>query len=189
MQNLQMLEAQVSTHPRILDLIAQLSDRHPARAAAAAQELVPLGQDCTLALLAAYPQVDRGVQAAIIQVLARIADPLAFDLLLEVVGVAVANHCQGNVRRVAARGLGQMALNSGDLGLVRRAVDRLAWAIAHAEDWALRYAAVVSLQELASPEAIAVLQAAEASEGDRVVRSRLQMAIAALSSHQAGLDA
>ena len=42
-------------------------------------------------------------KAHIIQALAQIGDPEAIELLAEVIGTSVANHCQGNVRRIARR--------------------------------------------------------------------------------------
>ena len=47
--------------------------------------------------------IDQNEQARIISILAELGDDLAIDLLVDVVGVEVANHCQGNVRLVAAR--------------------------------------------------------------------------------------
>lgn len=104
------------------------------------------------------------MQAYIIQALAQIGDRRAFDLLAEVVGVAVANHCQGNVRRVAARGLGRIGSISSDSQIIHRAVEKLTWALLTPEDWALRYAAGVSLQEIATPKAILALQQALSQE-------------------------
>ena len=45
------------------------------------------------------------------------------------------------------------------------------------QDWGLRYAAAISLQEIATPTAYAALQQALNHENDKVVRSRISIAI------------
>lgn len=98
-------------------------------------------------------------------------------MLEEVIGVSVANHYQGNVRRIAARGLGKIGSTASDIQTIHRAVDKLSWALLSPEDWALRYAAAVSLAEIGTPEAIAILQQALAQELDRVVQARIHRAL------------
>ena len=48
--------------------------------------------------------------------------------------------------------------------------EKLSWALITPEDWGLRYAAAVSLQEIATPEACVFLQVAQNQESDKVVR-------------------
>lgn len=161
----------------VAPLIQMLHHHHMAVAAAAVEALVQLAPDTVEPLITAFQATkDHGVQALIVQALARIGDARALDLLIEVVGVEVANHCQGNVRRVAARGLGQIGI-IGDLETIGRAVEKLTWALFNPQDWALRYAAVVSLQEIATTEAIAVLQQALTQETDAVCRERIKTAL------------
>ncbi|MCC5637755.1 HEAT repeat domain-containing protein [Nostoc sp. CHAB 5844] len=160
-------------------VIAVLSHHHPTVRTAAVEALVKLGNRSVQPLIVAYKaSSDQTLQAHIIQALAQIASPKALDLLADVVGTAVANHCQGNVRRIAARGLGNIAVNSHDAEVMRRVQEKLIWALLSPEDWGLRYAAAVSLQEIATPEAKAALQNAIAGEADTVVRSRMALALA-----------
>jgi len=161
-----------------LALIEALSHHHPAVPAAAVAGLVQLAPDSVEPLIAAFHAAkDQGLQAYIVQTLAQIGDPRAYDLLAVVVGVEVANHCQGNVRRIAARGLGTIASIASDAEIIHRAVEKLAWALLNAEDWGLRYAAVVSLQEIGTPEAIALLQQALTTEQDKTVQVRIKTAL------------
>lgn len=165
-------------------LIQALSHHHPSVPAAAVASLVQLAPETVEPLIAAFQtSVDQGLQAYIIQALAQIGDDRAFDLLAEVVGVAVANHCQGNVRRVAARGLGRLGSISNDSQIIRRAAEKLTWALLTPEDWALRYAAGVSLQEIATQPAIAALQQALTQEPDKVVQARIKTALEQLKSN------
>lgn len=159
-------------------VITALSHHHPSVRNAAVETLVKLGNRTVKPLIAAYEaSQDQGLQAQIIQALAQIGSSEALNLLVEVVGTTVANHCQGNVRRIAARGLGKVALNVRDAEVIRRVQEKLIWALLTPEDWGLRYAAAVSLQEIATPEAQAALQNAIAGEPDTVVRSRMALAL------------
>lgn len=91
---------------------------------------------------------DQNQQAQIVSKLANLGDDRALDLLVTMVGVEIANHCQGNVRRVAARGLGKMVTANTPFFQVKKAVDKLIWALLNTEDWALRYASALSLHEI-----------------------------------------
>ncbi|MBE9004488.1 HEAT repeat domain-containing protein [Fortiea sp. LEGE XX443] len=154
-----------------------LSHHHQAVRTEAVAALVKLGNTIVKPLIAAYKaSPDQRLQAHIIQAVAQIGSPDALDLLVEVVGTTVANHCQGNVRRIAARGLGKIATNSPDAEVIRHVQEKLIWALLTPEDWGLRYAAAVALQEIATPEAQAALQQAIAQEVDLVVRSRMALA-------------
>ncbi|AFZ23077.1 PBS lyase HEAT-like repeat protein [Cylindrospermum stagnale PCC 7417] len=168
-------------------LIQALSHHHPSVGAASVAALVRLAPATVKPLITAFAaSSDQGLQAYIIQALAQIGSPEALDLLAEVVGVAVANHCQGNVRRIAARGLGRIGSTCNDTEVIRCVEEKLTWALLTPEDWGLRYAAAVSLQEIATPEASAALQQAIAQEADKVVLSRITTALAALSTDGGG---
>lgn len=175
------------TKAAISPLIEVLSHHHPSVPAAAVEALVKLAPDSVSPLITAFrASRDHGVQAYIVQALAQIGDSSALELLVEVVGVEVANHCQGNVRRVAARGLGKIGSTTNDPQVTQQTVEKLTWALLNAEDWALRYASVVSLQEIATSEANyalpqrfanAALQQALTKERDTVVQTRLKAAL------------
>ncbi|MBD2438520.1 HEAT repeat domain-containing protein [Nostoc sp. FACHB-110] len=163
-------------------VITALSHHHPRVRNAAVEALVKLGNCTVKPLIAAYESSgDQGLQAHIIHALAQIGSSAALDLLAEVVGTTVANHCQGNVRRIAARGLGKIANSCDDAEVIRRIQEKLIWALLTPEDWGLRYAAAVSLQKIATPEAKTALENAIAQETDIVVRSRVNLALAPLT--------
>lgn len=161
-------------------LIESLTHHHPIVREAGVQVLFQLAPDSVEPLIAAfYASKDQGLQAYIIQTLAQIADERSTDLLIEVVGVSVANHCQGNVRRVAARGLGEIGKESKKADLLQKIINKLQWALENPEDWGLRYASAVSLQEIGTKETIIALQKAVSQEQDRVVRLRIETALRA----------
>lgn len=166
------------SHNIINALIEILSHHHPAVPSAAVEALVTLVPDSVEPLITAFhASKDHALQAYIVQALAKIGDDRALDLLLEVIGVAVANHCQGNVRRVAARGLAPIASNSNNPKIIQGIVEKLVWALEKTEDWALRYAAAVSLEEIATFDAISALKKAAIEEEDSVVKVRIKTAL------------
>ncbi|QLE59033.1 HEAT repeat domain-containing protein [Nostoc sp. TCL26-01] len=159
-------------------LIQAINHHHPSVRSAAVKALIKLGSVSVQPLITAYANSgDQGLQAYIIQALAEIAHPEALDLLVEVVGTNVANHCQGNVRRIAARGLGRIACKLNDPTVLHQVQEKLIWALTTPEDWGLRYTAAVSLQDIATPAAQAALQQAIAKETDQVVCSRVAIAL------------
>ncbi|GAX36569.1 HEAT repeat domain-containing protein [Nodularia sp. NIES-3585] len=164
-------------------LIAALSHHHPSVGAAAVAVLIELAPASVQPLITAFDASrDQGLQARIIQALAQIGDLRAFDLLAEVMGTTVANHCQGNVRRIATRGIGKIGSNSRNTEMIRCIEEKLTWALLTPEDWGLRYASAVSLQEIATQQAQAALEQAIAQEVDQVVRSRITLALEVLQT-------
>lgn len=170
------------TKAAIPPLIEALNYHHPAVPTVAIEGLIKLAPNSVEPLIAAFrASGDHGVQAYIVQGLAQMGDFRALELLLEVVGVEVANHCQGNVRRVAARGLGKIGTTANDPQIAQLALEKLTWALLNADDWALRYAAVVSLQEIGTVEALSSLQQALTQELDPVVQIRISTALTSWS--------
>ncbi|MEO1429541.1 MAG: HEAT repeat domain-containing protein [Cyanobacteria bacterium J06632_19] len=154
--------------------IESLKHHNPNVRSAAVEKLVQSVPKTVQPLIDAfYNSTDQTVQAYIVQALAQIANPEAVDLLAEVVGTEVANHCQGNVRRIAARGLGLIGSTSSNPETLQPALQKLIWALTTPQDWGLRYAAAVSLQEISTPEANTALQQALKQESDKVVQARI----------------
>ncbi len=158
--------------------VESLKQHNPQIGAAAVEALIKFAPVTVQPLIDAfYDSTDQSIQVYMVQALALIGNPEAVDLLAEVVGTEVANHCQGNVRRIAARGLGRIASTSNNTEIVHRASEKLIWALFTPQDWGLRYAAAVSLQEIATPRANIALQQALTLEQDKVVLARIATAL------------
>ena len=166
--------------------IESLKNHNPGLSSAGVDKLIKFAPATVQPLIDAfYDSTDQSTQAYIIQALAQIGNPKAVDLFAEVVGTEVANHCQGYVRRIAARGLGNIGSTSNNPETINRVLEKLIWALLNPQDWGLRYAAAVSLQQIATPAANTALQQALNRENDKVVRSRIA---AAVNSEQSVFD-
>ena len=166
--------------------IESLKHHNRGVSSAAVERLIEFAPATVEPLIDAFHNsTDQSIQAYIIQALAQIGNSEAIDLLAEVIGTEVANHCQGNVRRIAARGLGNIGSTSNNPEIINRVLEKLIWALLNPQDWGLRYAAAVSLQQIATPAANIALQQALNRENDKVVRSRIA---AAVNSYQLTLN-
>lgn len=171
---------------RIINLIQLLQHHYPRIVNTTAETLIQLAPESVVPLITEYDQcIDQNVQAQIVRILANIGDDRALELLVEVVGVEIANHCQGNVRRVAARGLGKMVTSQTEETQIIKAVEKLIWALLNTEDWGLRYACALSLKEIAdkniseqiSSKINNILALALSQETDTVVQLRIKLLI------------
>lgn len=158
--------------------LESLKHHNPRISSAAVERLINFAPATVQPLIDAFHNLtDQSLQAYIIQALAQIGNPEAVNLLTKIVGTEVANHCQGNVRRIAARGLGNIASTSNNPEIINCVIEKLIWALLNPQDWGLRYAAAVSLQQIATPAACAALQQALNQENDKVVCSRIAQAL------------
>jgi len=130
-------------------LIAVLSYNNPGAAVAAVDGLIQLGEPSVAALLEQLDHHNYTARAWAIRALAGIGDPRGLVTLL---GVATADFAL-SVRRAAARGLGMMKWHWFPDDLLdiaqEEALEALLFVAEQDEEWVVRYAAVVGLQELA----------------------------------------
>jgi phycocyanobilin lyase alpha subunit len=124
---------------------------------------------------------DQDLRAGLTQALMEIGDPRTLSLLEKVIGFEIADHCQGKIRRVAARALGKICRKACAPRVILRVIKKLEWTLFQPDDWALRYSAVVSLEEIGNRDAVLALQAAYQVESDAIVKMRNKRALSALS--------
>jgi phycocyanobilin lyase beta subunit len=130
-------------------LIAVFGYNNPGAAMVAIEGLIRLGEPAVLPLLEQLDDYNYGARAYSIRALAAIADPRA----LEVLATAAATDFAPSVRRAAAKGLGTLHWQQLAQEQVREAQATALQALLQVSqdpDWAIRYAAVVGLQTLAS---------------------------------------
>jgi phycocyanobilin lyase beta subunit len=130
-------------------LIAVLSYNNPGAAVAAVDGLIQLGELSVAALLEQLDHHNYTARSWAIRALAGIGDPRGLVTLL---GVATADFSL-SVRRAAAKGLGVMKWHWFPDDLLdiaqEEVLEALLFVAEQDEEWVVRYAAVVGLQELA----------------------------------------
>ena len=114
----------------------------------------------------------------LIKAMAELKNPHYANALIDAIGVEIGNHCQGNLRRVAACALGDInwneRLSSDSLHAVS---NKLEWTLRSPEDWGLRYSACLALEGIGIANSIELLSEAKAKETDPVLSARLDNAI------------
>ena len=130
-------------------LIAVFGYNNPGAAMVAIEGLIRLGEPAVLPLLEQLDDYNYGARAYSIRALAAIADPRALDVL----ATAAATDFAPSVRRAAAKGLGTLhwqQLAQEQVGEAQTKALQALLQVSQDPDWAIRYAAVVGLQTLAS---------------------------------------
>lgn len=162
-------------------LIAVLGYNNPGAALVAVEGLIGMGEPAVMPLLEQLDDYNYGARAYSIRALAAIADPRALDVLV----TAAATDFAPSVRRAAAKGLGNLhwyKLTPEQITEAQAKALQTLLQVAEDSEWAIRYAAVVGLQGLAT-SATATTESIQnwfeqmlSSEADSGVRSRVLMA-------------
>lgn len=182
--------AQVRSEEAIDKLIDVLSYNNPGAAMVAVEGLVQLGDTAVPTILNHIDSYDYGARAWSIRALSRIGNPLALEILI---ASAEADFAL-SVRRAAAKGLGSLRWSilesiEAIASARERALGALLKVSARDEEWVVRYAAVVGLEDLAQSEPFyraSILEhfgQRQEQDDDLCVRSRLAKAIAKLQTH------
>jgi phycocyanobilin lyase subunit beta len=176
--------------PEAVDpLIQVLGYNNPGAAIAAVNGLVQLGSIAVEPLLRQLDDYNYGARAYAIRALAAIADPRALEVLL----AAAETDFAPSVRRAAAKGLGSLhwhELPETEIAPAQtRTLKTLLW-ITQDSEWAIRYAAVVGLQLLASSDRselteqiLARLEQLATTDPDTAVKTRAYLAHSQLTTH------
>ena len=133
--------------------------------------------DPTMILSLHQNETDQDVIMGLIKTMAATGCPEFAPALMETIGLEIANHCQGNIRRVAACGLGRIGSEMTDPSIRSEIVDKLTWTIVHPDDWGLRYSAATSLDQIDNDDARKVLNHAYETENDFLVKTRIGLAL------------
>ncbi|QNJ09665.1 phycoerythrobilin:Cys-84 alpha-R-phycocyanin-V lyase-isomerase [Synechococcus sp. Minos11] len=137
--------------------------------------------DCCMVLCASCMESeDQDIRAAIVQILYFMRCTQAVTVLQQVIGLEIANHCQGKIRRVALLALGKLYHDFEAGSEIRKSIQStLHWALAEPEDWGLRYSAVMAYEEIAIIEPIdfeLFSKANKACQTDLIIDLRLAIA-------------
>tara|TARA_B100002052_G_C15856901_1_gene587996 strand:+ start:619 stop:1794 length:1176 start_codon:yes stop_codon:yes gene_type:complete len=130
-----------------------------------------------------FSESDQDIKMGLIKAMAASADSKFLPALIDAIGVDIGNHCQGNIRRVAARALGFIGRSEQNPSKIQDSiVEKLRWTLQNPDDWGLRYSAVLALEDLQTSAVNTILMSAEESETDLVVRTRMRRALSTTTS-------
>ena len=130
-----------------------------------------------------YSESDQDITMGLIKAMAELKNPHYANALTDAIGVEIGNHCQGNIRRVAACALGDINWNAKISSQSLHAVfNKLEWTLHSPEDWGLRYSACLALEGIGNANSIELLSEAIAKETDPVLSARLDKAILKLKN-------
>ena len=125
-----------------------------------------------------FSESDQDIRMGLIKAMAELKNPHYTNALIDAIGVEVSNHCQGNIRRVAACALGGINWgNKASSQSLHSIVNKLEWTLHSPEDWGLRYSACLALEGIGSASSIELLINAKTEEKDPVLSMRLKKAL------------
>ena len=130
-----------------------------------------------------FSESDQDIKMGLIKAMAASAESKFLPALIDAIGVEIGNHCQGNIRRVAARALGFIGRSEQNPSKIRDSIfEKLKWTLQYPDDWGLRYSAVLALEDLQTSAVRNILMLAEEKEIDLVVRTRMRRALSTTTS-------
>ena len=125
-----------------------------------------------------FSESDQDIRMGLIKAMAELKNPHYANALIDAIGVEIGNHCQGNIRRVAACALGDINWgNKTSSQSLHSIVNKLEWTLHSPEDWGLRYSACLALEGIGSASSIELLFKAKKEEKDPVLSTRLEKAL------------
>jgi phycocyanobilin lyase alpha subunit len=125
-----------------------------------------------------FNETDQDIRMGLVKAIASKKDGQFAAALIDAVGIEIGNHCQGNIRRVAACALGSVAteLHQDELK-IQTIFEKLTWALVEPDDWGLRYSSCLALEEINTDQAIKILSQACLLESDSIVLLRIKIAV------------
>ncbi len=130
-----------------------------------------------------FSESDQDIKMGLVKAMAKIKDSDYAPALIDAVGVEIGNHCQGNIRRVAACALGDIDwVQQADCQSLTITMNKLSWTLQYPEDWGLRYSACIALEGIGNSNAKVLLLKSRAKEGDLVILKRINIALSKINS-------
>jgi len=133
-----------------------------------------------------FSQSDQDIRMGLVKAMTVLKNVTYVPALIDAIGVEIGNHCQGNIRRVAACALGEIHWNlQSDCEAFSIAMDKLNWTLQYPDDWGLRYSACMALEGIGNNRARALLHESKTQESDPVVLSRINIALSRIIENNA----
>ena len=130
-----------------------------------------------------FLELDQDIKMGLVKAMAKLKEGDYVPALIDAVGVEIGNHCQGNIRRVAACALGDIDwIQQADCQSLTITMDQLSWTLQYPDDWGLRYSACIALGSIGNSRARDLLLVSKTKEGDPVISKRIDIALSEISS-------
>ena len=130
-----------------------------------------------------FLESDQDIKMGLVKAMAKLKHSDYVPALIDAVGVEIGNHCQGNIRRVAACALGDIDwIQQADCQSLTITMDQLSWTLQYPDDWGLRYSACIALGSIGNSRARDLLLVSKTKEGDPVISKRIDIALSEISS-------
>ena len=125
-----------------------------------------------------FSESDQDIKMGLVKAMAKLKEIDYVPALIDAVGVDIGNHCQGNIRRVAACALGDIDwIQQLDCQSLTITMDKLSWTLQYPDDWGLRYSACIALEGIGNSSARDLLLESRAQESDPVISKRIDIAL------------
>ena len=125
-----------------------------------------------------FSESDQDITMGLIKAMSGLKNPHYADAFIDAIGVEIGNHCQGNIRRIAACALGDINWDTQDSShSLCSIINKLEWTLHSPDDWGLRYSACLALEAIGDANSIELLIKAKAKETDPVLSMRLEQAL------------
>ena len=129
-----------------------------------------------------FSESDQDIKMGLVKVMAKLKNSLYVPALIDAVGVEIGNHCQGNIRRVAACALGDIDwVHQADRQSLTHTIDKLSWTLQYPDDWGLRYSACIALEGISNAQAKDLLIQTSQRETDPVISRRVNIALSRMT--------
>lgn len=171
---------------QIDEILSMLTHSNPLDKCRAIQLLVAVGvSDVNIIIDALETSDDQDIRAGLVQVIYELKDPQSITALQQVIGLEVANHCQGKLRRVATLTLGNIYSKANLEEDKVSIINTLNWTLNEPDDWGLRYSAVMAWEEILSehPSLAKPFSHLSAEHEEPVIRQRIDYALMHLQTH------
>ena len=129
-----------------------------------------------------FSESDQDIKMGLVKAMAKLKDSVYAPALIDAVGVEIGNHCQGNIRRVAACALGDIDwIQQADHQSLTITMDKLSWTLQYPDDWGLRYSACIALEGINDAQARDLLIETSQQETDPVISRRINIALSRIT--------
>ena len=115
-----------------------------------------------------FDELDQDIKMGVIKAMSELKNAAYVPAFVDAIGAEIGNHCQGNIRRVAACALGDINWSHQfESRAFSIAMEKLGWTLQYPDDWGLRYSACIALEGIGNSKAQSLLVESKTKEVDQ----------------------